>query len=127
VGKNAKKVKAVEVIRINAENVFVAAFSFRKSTSAMMLVSSRQQLGNLIQWTKGPARCHVRRSWRAQFACHSPLFSVHCEGSDPAITLRTTRGTVATVRSSCEAENRRAEFEYAIRRHPERSSTAGKR
>src|SRR5215472_17320869 len=83
VGKDTKKVKAVKVIRINAENVFVATFSFRKLTSAMMLESSRQQLGNLTQWSNRPARHHIRRGWRAQFSCHSPLFSVHCEGSDP--------------------------------------------
>ena len=47
VGKDAKKVKAVKVIWINTENIFVAAFSLRKLTSAMMLVSSRQQIGNL--------------------------------------------------------------------------------
>jgi hypothetical protein len=74
VGQDAKKVEAVKVIRINAESVFVAAFSFRKLASAMMPVSSRQQLGNLIQWTKGP---DVIRGWRAQFGGHSPLFSVH--------------------------------------------------
>ena len=81
---DAKKMKAVKVVRVDREKFSVAVFGFRELAGLMMPPSSRQEVGNLSRRTEDRVPPYRRRGLVPALSCHSPLFSVHREGPDRA-------------------------------------------
>jgi hypothetical protein len=79
VSHDAKKMKGLKVVRVDRENFSVAVFGFRELAGLMVLLASRQLVGNVTRRTDDPVLPYSSRELIPQLVCRSPLFSVHRE------------------------------------------------